>query len=520
MLRANLRYFNIEREVGSILVTSGAPQDGKTMIAWNVSRAEAGAGRRVLCIEADLRRPTLAEYLDIAPTEGLGLVLAGAIEPWAAIRTVQGVDLLPAGPLPPNPGELLESRQMTELLAWAEATYDRVIIDTPPAAVVADALPLFNQVGGVVVVARLRKSTREASEHLRDQLKNMHAPLLGLVVNGASKTARDELLPVAGGFDEVRSAGRYGLPQRHRVRETQRQGNPQRLRRQPRAVFLRRPVIRRAENRGERIDLLGSPLDVVDMDEAVARCIAAISSGEYLQHMSINAAKVVSMQRDEQLRHSVAKCGLVTADGQSIVWAARVFGHRLPERVAGIDLMERMLGVANQKGYRVYILGARSDVLEAAVGRLRARYPKLDVAGTQHGYFSDADTVVVVEAIRSAKPDILFVAMSSPRKEYFLGTEGASLGASFAMGVGGSVDVIAGVTRRAPVLLQRTGLEWAYRMAQEPRRLGRRYVIKNAGFVWLVLRTRLTRRGNAYGAASVAEPAAGAEIAAPDDPAD
>jgi succinoglycan biosynthesis transport protein ExoP len=184
MLRANLRYFNVDREVTSILVTSAAPQDGKTTVAWNVALAEARAGKRVLYLEADLRRPSLADHLGLESDNGLSLVLVGNSDRQAAIQRMHDVDLMLAGPLPPNPAELIESQRMSELLAWAEREYDRVIIDTPPAAVVADAVALFSQVGGVVVVVRLRKSPRDATEHLRDQLANTGAPVLGLVING------------------------------------------------------------------------------------------------------------------------------------------------------------------------------------------------------------------------------------------------------------------------------------------------------------------------------------------------
>jgi N-acetylglucosaminyldiphosphoundecaprenol N-acetyl-beta-D-mannosaminyltransferase len=272
-----------------------------------------------------------------------------------------------------------------------------------------------------------------------------------------------------------------------------------------------------ATQHGARVQLLGSPLDVVDMEEAVARCEQAIASSEYLQHMSINAAKLVSMRQDEELRDAVNGCDLVTADGQSVVWAARLFGIQLPERVAGIDLMQRMVAAANGRGYRVYFLGAKQDVLETAIARLRERYPELVVAGSQHGYFSDGEIDGVADAIRESNPDILFVAMSSPRKEHFLGRLGPSLGASFAMGVGGSVDVIAGVTKRAPVALQRVGLEWAYRMAQEPRRLAKRYLPTNASFIGMVLRERFTRRSSAPHGAAAAAPADAAARTGPAD---
>jgi capsular exopolysaccharide synthesis family protein len=184
MLRASLRYFNTDREVKSILITSAAARDGKTTVAWNVAVSEGRAGKRVLYIEADLRRPTIATHLGIKSERGLSLILAGLDSPENAYRHEAGVDVLPAGPLPPNPAELIETRRMVDLLRWAEDHYDRVVIDTPPAAVVADAVALFNQVDGVVIVARLRKSPRDAAEHLKDQLQNTNAPVLGIVING------------------------------------------------------------------------------------------------------------------------------------------------------------------------------------------------------------------------------------------------------------------------------------------------------------------------------------------------
>jgi capsular exopolysaccharide synthesis family protein len=204
MLRASLRYFNVDREVSSILVTSSVSQDGKTTVAWNLALSEARAGDRVLYIEADLRRPSLSAQLGLPAEDGLSLVLTGNSSAAEAVQRIEDVDVLLAGPNPPNPAELIESERMVELLRWAESEYDRVIIDTPPAAVVADAVALFSKVGGVVIVARLRKSPREAAEHLRDQLVNTAAPVLGLVINGVGvPTESSYYRPAANG-------GRWG----------------------------------------------------------------------------------------------------------------------------------------------------------------------------------------------------------------------------------------------------------------------------------------------------------------------
>jgi N-acetylglucosaminyldiphosphoundecaprenol N-acetyl-beta-D-mannosaminyltransferase len=244
----------------------------------------------------------------------------------------------------------------------------------------------------------------------------------------------------------------------------------------------------------DRVDVLGVALDPVRLDEAVARCEQAIEDGGYFQHMSVNVAKLVTLERDRKLRDAVSACGLVTADGQGIVWASRLLGRPVPERVAGIDLMVRLLERADERGHRVYILGARESVLAEALARLRSRYPRLTIAGSHHGYFAAEEAERICGEIRAARPDILLVAMTSPLKELFLDEYGPSLGTPFAMGVGGAVDVIAGVTRRAPRPLQRLGLEWLYRLLQEPRRLGRRYLVTNVRFAGLVARERVRMR--------------------------
>ncbi len=260
------------------------------------------------------------------------------------------------------------------------------------------------------------------------------------------------------------------------------------------------PAAAPAERPG-RVDVLGCSIDALDMAATVARCDEIIRSRRVTQQVSINAAKLIAMRRDERLRRIVDRCELVSADGQSIVWASKLLGSPVPARVAGIDLMFELLSLAQRRGYRVYILGARQDVLETAVAELRRRYPGLNLCGWHHGYFSDADGETIAEEIGRTSPDILLVAMSSPRKEYWLAEHGRTLGAPLEIGVGGSIDVVAGVTTRAPVWMQRSGLEWFYRLVQEPRRLAHRYTVTNAQFLGLLaaelVRTRIGRRRGA-----------------------
>lgn len=236
-----------------------------------------------------------------------------------------------------------------------------------------------------------------------------------------------------------------------------------------------------------RADILGCTIDRVGMQETLAKIDELIATGRYAQHMCINTAKLVSLRDDARLREIVERCDLVNADGQGVVWASRLLGDPLPERVTGIDLMEELLGLAERKGYRVYILGAKDDVLDQAVTRIRERYPGLQLAGRRNGYFTAEEEPQVCGEIRASRPHIVFVAISSPRKEYFLAERGPELGAEFVMGVGGAVDVMAGLTRRAPVAWQKLGLEWLFRLLQEPRRMFRRYAVSNARFAWMMV---------------------------------
>ena len=194
MLRTNLRYFNVDRRISSVMITSAAAGDGKSTVAWYLATVEAIAGKSVLLIEADLRNPALHEVIGVAPTRGLAEVLAGQVDLPQAVQAVSAlpesaegtgawVDVLLAGWKPPNPAQLIESDRMREVLRDAEKEYDVVIVDTPPLPVVSDAIPLVSRVSGVVVVVRLAKNTRNGLTALKDQLVNLGAPTLGVVVN-------------------------------------------------------------------------------------------------------------------------------------------------------------------------------------------------------------------------------------------------------------------------------------------------------------------------------------------------
>ena len=247
-----------------------------------------------------------------------------------------------------------------------------------------------------------------------------------------------------------------------------------------------------------RIDLVGCPVDALTMEQTVARVEDAIARRETTQHVAINAAKVVRYQHDEALRAAVDGCELATADGQSVVWASRILGRPLPERVAGIDLMDALLGVSRGRGYGVFLLGARAEVLERAEQEIVRRHPGVRIVGRHHGYFGAEGEAEVVDEVAAAAPDILFVALETPAKELFLARNRHRMQLPFVMGVGGSFDVLAGDKKRAPRWMHSAGLEWFYRLVQDPRRLGRRYLVGNAEFIALVFREFLAnlKRGS------------------------
>lgn len=243
-----------------------------------------------------------------------------------------------------------------------------------------------------------------------------------------------------------------------------------------------------------RTSLLGAPVDALTLQECLVAVDGAVVGRRQLVHTAVNASKVVRIQRDAALADALWAADISTADGQPVVWAARVLGQPIPERVAGIDLMEHLLSLATQREYRVYLLGARPEVVEDAALVIRKRHPGILISGYRDGYFRPDEDEAVATAVAEAAPDLLFVALETPRKELFLAQQRDRLRVPFAMGVGGAFDVLAGRRRRAPRWAQRVGLEWLFRLVQDPRRLGSRYAASNVQFVALVLR-ELLRRG-------------------------
>lgn len=248
------------------------------------------------------------------------------------------------------------------------------------------------------------------------------------------------------------------------------------------------PVLRGPTLPLQRQDLFGLSFDAVTLGEAVQQCRDALTDRSPMLVGVVNAAKAVNLRSDGMLRDSLLESDLLVADGQSVVWASRMLGRPLPERVAGIDLFEALLQVAADDDRSVYLLGAKREVLDALVETITTRWPGLRIAGHRDGYFDVEDSAAVAADIRASSPDMLFLGITSPKKEIFLGTYGPTLGVPIMHGVGGSFDVMAGVTRRAPRAWQGAGMEWAFRLLQEPRRMWRRYLRTNSAFLLLVAR--------------------------------
>jgi len=241
-----------------------------------------------------------------------------------------------------------------------------------------------------------------------------------------------------------------------------------------------------------KIDFLGIPVDAITMQETINTIDHAIQTSKKINHVVINAAKVVSMQSDKKLFESIVNCDLINADGQSIVWAARFLGKRIPARVAGIDLMEELIKLANKKKYKCFFFGSKEEIVKKVVDIYTKQYSPDIIAGYRNGYFTYEQEPLIARQIAESGAQLLFVAITSPKKENFLFQYKDILGKiSFTMGVGGTFDVIAGVTKRAPVWMQKIGMEWSYRFIQEPKRMWRRYLIGNVKFFWLVIKEKI-----------------------------
>lgn len=242
-----------------------------------------------------------------------------------------------------------------------------------------------------------------------------------------------------------------------------------------------------ADAKPGRVTLLNGSFDTLTSDELIERVMGDVRDGQRGWVATVNVAILMMMRNDRRLQRFVERARWVVADGQPLVWHSRVAGTPLPERVVGVELVDPICSRAETEQVGVFLLGGTSEVVTTLATDLQQRYPQLSLHHAD-GYFTSEEAPERARRIADSHAAILLVGMGVPRQERFIEDYWNELGATVAIGVGGSFDVLAGLRRRAPLWMQRSGLEWTFRLVQEPRRLGRRYVTTNAQYLWALAR--------------------------------
>ena len=223
----------------------------------------------------------------------------------------------------------------------------------------------------------------------------------------------------------------------------------------------------------ERVNILGVGVDAVTMAEAVTAVRRYMDTRMSVMIATANAEMIMRATHDPALRDILNAAALVVPDGAGTVWAARYLGYRMPERVAGYDLAQELLRSAPAEGRRIYFLGSAPGVAERAKAKAEEIYPGIEIVGVRDGYFKEEDDAAIIDGIRASHPDLLLVALGVPKQEKWIHAHLTQLGVPVAIGVGGTLDVMAGVMKRAPRWMQRAKLEWLFRGLLQPQRAGR-----------------------------------------------
>ena len=242
----------------------------------------------------------------------------------------------------------------------------------------------------------------------------------------------------------------------------------------------------------ERIDILGVPVDCVNMEQAVAAVDAMIEGENPQSIIAVNPEKVMKGRQDPDLLRQLHRSGLLSPDGIGVVIAARIFGLAKMERVPGSELMPAICELAANKGYRIFLFGADPEVNQKTHDILLRRYPGIRIVGNRDGYLSDSEMSSLVSEISSSGADILFLALGSPRQELWMRKYLNNSNVKVCQGVGGTFDVIAGKVRRAPAIFRNLHLEWFYRLLSNPRRMLRQTALPQ--FLIAVMKKRLLAR--------------------------
>lgn len=249
-----------------------------------------------------------------------------------------------------------------------------------------------------------------------------------------------------------------------------------------------RVVYSEPSTRPARVDIMGCPFDVVTEHDALGQIFAWCDEPVRTSHtiITVNVAILMLMRDDPKLAHAIENADLVVVDGKPLVWTSRWLHRPVPERVSGVDLMKRLLERGGDRDLGIFLLGTTQERLDGLTSVIRARYPKVRICGSRNGYFKPADYPEVVAQIRNAKADVLLVGMPAPFKELWCEEHREQLCTPAILGVGGAFDVLGGYVARAPVAVQEAGFEWAWRLAMEPGKLWKRYLISNSRFLALL----------------------------------
>ncbi len=232
-------------------------------------------------------------------------------------------------------------------------------------------------------------------------------------------------------------------------------------------------------SRSHKIQIERVGLDAVTIPELKGKLSEFIASGTAHQIVTVNLRFLSIAHHDQPFENVINEAALAVADGMPLLWLSRFIGTPVPQRITGTTLLHCAASLATEKGYGLFVLGSSPGIAEEAVRRLCSRYPGLRITGTHHGYFGTEEEDEVVSTIRQSKPDILFVAMGCPKQDVWIHDHLEALGVPVCAGIGGTLDVLVGRLKPAPMWMQRSGLEWFYRLAQEPRRLWRRYLLED-----------------------------------------
>ncbi len=472
---SNLRLQCDRNQASVITFTTSALQKASVSTAYTLAYRLARLGHTVAMIDADFRSHILTR--NAPQSQGRNLTdlildvdhkLRKGIEVYpeeiigAMTLDPQGIHLALNGEDVEHAYDYFASRGFRHIVNTLKAHFDWVFIDAPSAAIAPEFLAIADMSDGVVLFVD-KRATFSTLRKLARRIRETKARLIGSIIREENpEIERDHRIYLRGNRGG-------GLP----------------------ATASSMPV---AAGSGKRVEFMGARLDALTMKETLLRIDEAIRNREPLQHMVVNVAKLMRMHGDTELREAVNSSGLINADGLGIVWGARLLGLDIPERVTGIDLMQNLIRLANERRYRVFFLGAEEGVVRDVVARYKRRYPNLQICGYRNGYFGENDELSVAMQIEKARPDILFVGMSSPRKERFIQQYGQLMQVPFMMGVGGSFDVIAGKVKRAPRWMQDAGLEWFYRLMQEPGRMWKRYLVTNAQYAWALTNSLVNTR--------------------------